>query len=50
MNKYLPPEILVRRFCPWCIKVTKWKVAQRDKYWEVHTCNECKNHEEYKTR
>lgn len=42
-------NVLVKRFCPWCIKITKWKIAPKGKYWEIHTCTECKNYEEYKT-
>ncbi len=42
-------DVLVKRFCPWCIKVTKWMVVPNGKYWERHTCTECKNYEEYKT-
>jgi hypothetical protein len=43
-------KILVRRYCKICNNYTRWKIEPDGKYWETHTCTECKTSQEYKTR
>lgn len=42
--------IIVRRYCIGCRKVTKWTIKAIGKFWEKHTCEECGESHEIKTR
>lgn len=42
-------EIIIRRFCYMCERITQWRVTPNGKYWETHECTACGLHQEFKT-